>query len=68
VRELLETMARKKLKDLPKSSSRTKTIGQDPLKKPLRGLPLSKSHSALAFEYNDLGRIPLMMFLLAQVE
>ncbi|MFA7340613.1 MAG: zinc-ribbon domain-containing protein [Candidatus Obscuribacterales bacterium] len=48
-------MARKKLKDLPKSSSRTKTIGQDPLKKPLRGKPLSKSHSALACEYKDLG-------------
>lgn len=48
-------MARKKLKDLPRSSSRTKTIGQDPLKKPLRGMPLSKSHSALACEYKDLG-------------
>ncbi len=48
-------MARKKLKDLPRSSSRTKTIGQDPLKKTLRGMPLSKSHPALACEYKDLG-------------
>jgi len=48
-------MARKKLSDLPKSSSRTKTIGQDPLKKQFRGTPLSKSHSALAYEYKDLG-------------
>ncbi|MFA7336060.1 MAG: zinc-ribbon domain-containing protein [Candidatus Obscuribacterales bacterium] len=48
-------MARKKLKDLPRSSSRTKTIGQDPLKKQLRGISLRTSHPALACEYIDKG-------------
>lgn len=48
-------MARKKLKDLPRSSSRTKTIGQDPLKKAFHGIPLRKSHPGLAYEFRDLG-------------
>lgn len=48
-------MAKKKLKDLPRSRSQTKTTGQDPLKKPLRGIPLRTSHPALACEYIDKG-------------
>ncbi|MBP9811278.1 zinc-ribbon domain-containing protein [bacterium] len=48
-------MAKKKLKDLPRSSSRVKTIGQDPLMKVFRGIPLRRSHPALACEYEDLG-------------
>lgn len=48
-------MAKKKLKDLPRSSSRTKTIGQDPLMKAFHGIPLRKSHPGLACEYKDLG-------------
>lgn len=49
-------MAKSKLKDLPQSAkSRIKTIGQDPLKRAISGIPLSQSHPALALELIDLG-------------
>ena len=49
-------MAKRKLKDLPKSSkSRIKTIGQDILKRAISGIPLSQSHPALSLELIDKG-------------
>lgn len=44
-----------KLKDIPSTKSRFRTVGQDPLKKGLNGPSLRQSHPALALEYIDKG-------------
>lgn len=48
-------LVKRKLKDLPTSRSRIKTVGQDPLNMAVSGIPLSQSHPALALELIDKG-------------